>query len=215
MNPIFKFTIVLFIFSMLASCKSDPKPSIALDSSSVANNFKFSLGQWSFHKDLFDGKMNTFDFIKKTKSLGFDGVDFVNQFFIDQAENKVFLDSIKQALNKHDLEAAMIMIDLEGDLGNPKQKERKQAVENHKKWVDAAQYIDCKVVRANAFGIGTSEEVMEACISSYRRYLYFQHQQLLEVLSYIGLLHQFDTRLSSVPFHDQNWRAVVLFLFSS
>jgi len=159
----------ILILSLFLSCSNTETKKSSLDVDPIQKQaYKFSLGQWSFHKDLFDGKMNTFDFIKECKRLGFDGVDFVNQFFIDKAEDKTFLDSIKLALNEQELEATMIMIDLEGDIGNPDQKERKQAVENHKKWVDAAQYIDCKVVRANAFGIGTSEEVMEACISSIK-----------------------------------------------
>jgi len=165
-----KYSLLLFFVILgsifLMSCKTDKNKQSKESSPIEKHDYKYSLGQWSFHKELFDGKMNTFDFIKTSKELGFDGVDFVNQFFIDKATNNDFLDSLKTALKDQDLEAAMIMIDLEGDIGNPDNKERLIAVENHKQWIDAAQYLGCKVIRVNAFGNGTANEVLEACILS-------------------------------------------------
>lgn len=170
MNRYFLYISVGFLLLfLLGSCNTNSKKSnqeISIPTKNQNHQFQYSLGQWSFNKDLFAGNINTFDFIKMTKELGFDGVDFVNQFFIDKGEDQAYLDSIKLTLMQNDLEAAMIMIDLEGDLGNPSEKERLNAVENHKKWIRAAEHIGCKVVRVNAFGNGTSEQVLEACRSS-------------------------------------------------
>ena len=56
------------------------------------------------------------------------------------------------------------MVDREGYLANLDEKERAQTVENHKKWVDAAQFLGCHSIRVNAHGVGTYEEVAEAAV---------------------------------------------------
>jgi len=50
--------------------------------------FKISLAQWSFHKAIFAKELDHLDFAAKTKSLGIDGIEYVNQFFKDKAEDK-------------------------------------------------------------------------------------------------------------------------------
>jgi sugar phosphate isomerase/epimerase len=44
----------------------------------------------------------------------------------------------------------LIMCDSEGDLGDPESSERARAVENHRKWVEAAKTLGCHSVRVNA-----------------------------------------------------------------
>jgi sugar phosphate isomerase/epimerase len=50
--------------------------------------------------------------------------------------------------------SVLIMCDSEGLLGHPDEKERVQAVENHKKWVEAARYLGCHAIRVNGFSTG-------------------------------------------------------------
>jgi sugar phosphate isomerase/epimerase len=54
------------------------------------------------------------------------------------------------------------MCDGEGNLGDGDTKKRMQAVENHRKWVDAAKFLGCHSIRVNAAGQGTAEEVAKA-----------------------------------------------------
>ena len=42
------------------------------------------------------------------------------------------------------------MCDAEGDLGDPDDAKRTQAVENHYKWVEAAKFLGCHSIRVNA-----------------------------------------------------------------
>ena len=58
------------------------------------------------------------------------------------------------------------MIDGEGGLGETDSAKRKQAVENHYKWVDAAKYLGCATIRVNAYGTGSEDEVRKAAIES-------------------------------------------------
>ena len=48
--------------------------------------------------------------------------------------------------------------DGEGALGDPDEKKRKQAVENHHKWVDAAKKLGCHSIRVNAASSGSRAE---------------------------------------------------------
>ena len=166
--PFFLFT--LLSSSLLLSCQNSTKTKVSdqttLTTEKTTIEHKFSLGQWTFHKALFANEMTTVDFIHKTKELGFQGVDFVNQFFMDKAEDLPFLDSLKSTLDENKLKATLILIDREGDLGNPNDEERKLAIENHKQWIHAAEYLACPSVRFNAFGNGSADEVMEACVAS-------------------------------------------------
>ncbi|HMP30236.1 MAG TPA: TIM barrel protein [Saprospiraceae bacterium] len=123
-----------------------------------------SLAQWSYHKALFAGEMDNFSFIKKAAELGFDGVEYVNAFFMDKAQNTAFLDSLKQVAAENNVKSLLIMIDGEGYLGDADILKRDSTVEKHKKWVDAAAYLGCHSIRVNAFGEGSPEEVSAAVV---------------------------------------------------
>ena len=56
------------------------------------------------------------------------------------------------------------MIDEEGSLASTNDEERKTAIENHYKWVDAAQYLGCHSIRVNAHGEGSDDEGAEAAV---------------------------------------------------
>ena len=60
------------------------------------------------------------------------------------------------------------MIDGEGGLGDTNKKKRIEAVDNHKKWVDAAKFLGCHSIRVNAHGEGTREEVGKAATDGLR-----------------------------------------------
>ena len=63
----------------------------------------------------------------------------------------------------------IIMVDGEGNLGAADDAERKKVVENHYKWVEAAQYLGCHSIRVNAGGPGTREELAEAVVDGLGR----------------------------------------------
>jgi len=128
--------------------------------------YKISLAEWSFNKSLFAGEMDNLEFAAKSKSLGFEGVEYVNQFFKDKAEDKTYLDQMNTLAADNDIQNVLIMIDGEGNLGMPDDQERMTAVDNHKKWVEAAQYLGCHSIRVNAFGVGTADEVKSAAIDA-------------------------------------------------
>ena len=48
------------------------------------------------------------------------------------------------------MKSVLIMIDGEGDLGDPDEAKRQEAVDNHKPWVEAAKFLGCHSIRVNA-----------------------------------------------------------------
>jgi sugar phosphate isomerase/epimerase len=50
------------------------------------------------------------------------------------------------------------MCDGEGNLGDPDEAKRTQAIENHYKWIDAAAKLGCHSIRVNAQSEGTPDE---------------------------------------------------------
>jgi sugar phosphate isomerase/epimerase len=129
--------------------------------------FKISLAEWSLHKALFAKKIDNLDFPKIARQeYGIDGVEFVNQFFKDKAHDSAYLKDLKARASEHGVTCVLIMIDGEGDLSAERDEKRTEAVENHKKWVDAAAALGCHAIRINTgehYGPTHVEPVAEAC----------------------------------------------------
>jgi sugar phosphate isomerase/epimerase len=120
--------------------------------------FKISLAQWSLHREIFDKKLDNLDFARAASGFGIDAVEYVNQFFKDKAKDVAYLTEMKKRAAGEGVWSVLIMIDGEGALGDPDTKKRTTAVENHKKWVDAAAYLGCHAIRVNAHSEGAFDE---------------------------------------------------------
>jgi sugar phosphate isomerase/epimerase len=113
--------------------------------------FRISLAEWSFHRALFSSAMSHLDFITRArKDYGLDAVEYVNQFFKDKARDAGYLREMNSRAEGEGVRSLLIMCDGEGDLGDPSASERARAVENHRKWVEAAKTLGCHSVRVNA-----------------------------------------------------------------
>jgi sugar phosphate isomerase/epimerase len=113
-------------------------------------DFKISLAEWSLHRALRDKKLDNLDFPKIAReTFAIEGVEFVNQFFKDKAHDSTYLNELKSRAHDVGVTCVLIMIDDEGDLSAPAQENRDKAVENHKKWVDAAAALGCHAIRVN------------------------------------------------------------------
>jgi sugar phosphate isomerase/epimerase len=61
------------------------------------------------------------------------------------------------------------MCDAEGALGDPDPARRRQAVENHHKWVEAAAFLGCHSIRVNAQSEGAYDEQLRLAADGLRR----------------------------------------------
>lgn len=124
--------------------------------------YQISLAQWSLHKSLFANKLDNLDFAKTAQEeFGISAIEYVNQFFKDKAQDQTYLSELKQRGDDHGVQTLLIMVDGEGQLGDPDEQRRKTAVENHHKWVEAAKYLGCHSIRVNAGSRGSYEEQLK------------------------------------------------------
>ncbi|MFK7760320.1 MAG: sugar phosphate isomerase/epimerase family protein [Phycisphaerales bacterium] len=131
--------------------------------------FRISLAQWSLHKLLYSGEMSNTDFAKEASLMGFEGIEYVNSFFKDKARDTQYLHTLNALAKEHEVQQLLIMVDGEGDLGEPDQNARIQSVENHKQWVHAARTLGCHSIRVNAASSGSFEEQQTLAADGLRR----------------------------------------------
>ena len=123
-------------------------------------DFKISLAEWSIHKALtnknvaekeFGRTITNMDFPQIARDFGVEGIEFVNQFFKDKAHDSAYLKELKSRANDVGVACVLIMIDGEGDqdFGAKDRARGEKAVNNHKKWVNAAAELGCHAIRMN------------------------------------------------------------------
>ena len=120
--------------------------------------FKISLAQWTINPELKSGKVDNLDFAKVAHDHGIHAIEYVNQFFMDKANDTTYLGEMKKRAADLGVKSLIIMCDREGNIGDPDEKKRNQTVENHRKWLDAAKFLGCHSIRVNAGSSGTWEE---------------------------------------------------------
>ena len=144
--------------------------------------YKISLAEWSINRPLFGGKMQHLDFAKIARSVGIDAIEYVNQFFKDKAKDTAFLTEMNARAKGEGVTQVLIMVDGEGNLGDPDAAKRQTAVENHFKWVDAAKFLGCHTVRVNGYSSGTPEEQMKLVADGMRKLVEYADKQAINVV---------------------------------
>lgn len=193
-TPFTRLTFLLFLVITLASCKNENKQEekamASIEETQEDLFFKLSLAQWSLNKPIFAGELDPMDFAQKANELGFDGIEYVNQFYtplFKDAENpeaalQAVLDTLKSKSEKYGVENVLIMVDGEGDLATSDVTARKQAVEDHKKWVDAAKFLGAHSIRVNLFGSDNPEEWMQNATAGLSELTEYAAQKNINVI---------------------------------
>lgn len=179
----YKYTVLVLFLSSIWAC-NNPKSSTNMATATVqdSSTLKISLAEWSFHKALFDKKMDHLGFIAKAGVMGFSGVEYVNQFFADKATDTSYLNKMTAASKKAGVAQLLIMVDGEGYLADMDKTKRDSAVANHYKWVDAAAYLGCHSIRVNAHGEGNADEVAAAAIDGLSRLAAYAQTKNINVI---------------------------------
>jgi L-ribulose-5-phosphate 3-epimerase len=145
--------------------------------------FKISLAEWSLHRTIFGGKLDHLDFAKTAREeFGIEAVEYVNQFFKDKAQDQAYLTEMKNRCGDLGVRSLLIMVDGEGDLGDPDEAQRLLAVDNHQKWVEAAAALGCHSIRVNAASSGSYEEQLALAADGLHRLTLFAEQHQLNVI---------------------------------
>lgn len=141
------------------------------------STLEISLAEWSLHRTLEAGKLDHLDFpAKAKKDFGISVVEYVNGFFggkkmdfKEAGKNRPYLKELLTRSTDAGVVNHLIMVDNEGPLALAGEKERLAAVDNHKKWVEAATYLGCKTVRVNLHGEGKADDKQKASVDSLSR----------------------------------------------
>lgn len=145
--------------------------------------FKISLAEWSLHRSLFLGKLTNLDFpLAAKRDYGITAVEYVNQFFKDQAKDAKYLAELNKRSADQGVRNVLIMVDNEGDLGDPDAARRTKAVTNHYKWVEAARTLGCHSIRVNARSKGSYDEQMKLAADGLRRLVEFGASHEINVI---------------------------------
>lgn len=145
--------------------------------------YKISLAEWSLHRTISKGDLDPLDFAPTAKhDYGIDAVEYVNQFFKDKAKDTSYLREMKTRAEGEGVASLLIMCDGEGQLGDPDEKKRRQAAENHHKWVEAADFLGCRAIRVNAASEGSYEEQMQRAADGLRQLCTFAEDYDLDIL---------------------------------
>ncbi|QDK79707.1 TIM barrel protein [Spirosoma sp. KCTC 42546] len=132
--------------------------------------FNISLAEWSLHRTLQAGKLTNMDFSAKAKNdFGISAVEYVDQFFKDKANDHNYLSELKKRSDDLGVRNVLIMVDTAGPLADLDDAKRKQGVESHYQWIDAANFLGCHSIRVNLRGKGTAEEVANASVDGLGR----------------------------------------------
>ncbi len=144
-------------------------PSLPLFGASSAP-FKISLAQWSLHKALFGKELDHLDFARVARrDFGIEAIEYVNAFFKDKARDAGYLAEMNRRAADEGVYQHLIMCDGEGDLGNPDTAKRAEAVENHRKWLEAAKTLGCATIRVNAQSAGSPDEQQKLAADGLRK----------------------------------------------
>jgi sugar phosphate isomerase/epimerase len=141
------------------------------------SGIKISLAEWSLHRALEAGKIDHLDFPSiAMKDYQISTVEYVNGFFggkkmdfKEAGKNSDYLKTLLKRSKDAGVFNHLIMVDDEGPLSLPDDKVRLQAVDDHKKWVEAAKFLGCLTVRVNLHGDGSPDEKKAASIDSLSR----------------------------------------------
>ena len=120
-----------------------------------------SLAQWSLHRELRAGTLDPIDFPRVTREVyGLDAVEYVNSFYRPWSTDAAYFTRLRRRCDELGVRSLLIMCDGEGALGDADERKRAQAVENHRKWLDAARLLGCHSIRVNAQSSGSYDEQM-------------------------------------------------------
>ncbi|MFT6065498.1 MAG: sugar phosphate isomerase/epimerase [Polaribacter sp.] len=190
MNYINLKELSLYIITLLfvaTSCKNSTNTAAEQKEKVVtsATFFKLSLAQWSLHKTFNDQGVDPFKFAEMSKAMGFEGLEYVNHLYAKQIEELGFdtvIDSLKTLSEKNGMQNVLIMVDNEGDLADPDEDVRDAAVENHKKWIDAAAKLGAHAIRVNTFGTNDPEIWKTAVVDGLKKLSMYAATKNINVL---------------------------------
>ena len=182
-NDMFKSTTAISLSSSLLNNN--------LFANYISNKLKISLQCFSFASEFYKGNFDLSNFSKIVReTYNLDGAEFWSIPFIGKEKNSSFLNELRQKSNDYGIKNTIILVDLldmqtmkQGNsLASIDKKERNQAIEDHKPWIDAAKSIECDSIRINLWSDANKEEVMKVSIESISKLLEYSSDKNISIV---------------------------------
>jgi len=93
----------------------------------------------------------------------------VNTFYRDRLGDDGYFEALRRRADDAGVASLLIMIDREGNLGDPSAEARAQAVDRHLRWAERAKQLGCHSIRVNAYSSGSAEEQARLVVDGLRR----------------------------------------------
>jgi L-ribulose-5-phosphate 3-epimerase len=161
--------------SVIGSSLSEATPRLIKDD--------ISLAQWALVDEIKAGKWKTLDFAKIARNdFGLNGIEFVNTLF--EVPTEGYLRQLKKNAADNGVTMVLIMVDDEGDGCSATREERRWFEINHRKWIDAANYLGCQSIRTNCRGpVNVSkEEALKWATETYQMMMEYAVPAKISVL---------------------------------
>ncbi len=161
--------------SVIGSSLSEETPRLIKDD--------ISLAQWALVDEIKAGKWKTLDFAKIARNdFGLNGIEFVNTLF--EVPTEGYLRQLKKNAADNGVTMVLIMVDDEGDGCSATREERRWFEINHRKWIDAANYLGCQSIRTNCRGpVNVSkEEALKWATETYQMMMEYAVPAKISVL---------------------------------
>ena len=161
--------------SVIGSSLSEETPRLIKDD--------ISLAQWALVDEIKAGKWKTLDFAKIARNdFGLNGIEFVNTLF--EVPTEGYLRQLKKNAADNGVTMVLIMVDDEGDGCSATREERRWFEINHRKWIDAANYLGCQSIRTNCRGpVNVSkEEALKWAAETYQMMMEYAVPAKISVL---------------------------------
>jgi sugar phosphate isomerase/epimerase len=154
-------------------------------------DFEISLAEFSFAGQLMSGKMTNMDFPALAKNeFGINVLEYVSGFFNSKHTDQTYMNELKKRCDDLGMKNNLIMVD-GANIADLDPAKRRQAVESHFAWIDAAKFLGCSTIRVN---LGDSSKAMsgapddppaeagKAAVEGYRMLLEYAARQNMNVI---------------------------------
>jgi L-ribulose-5-phosphate 3-epimerase len=156
---------------------------VAAAEATTPPRLRLVLAQWSLQRMLLAGDLDPLDFPRAARrQFGLDAVAYGGPFLKGQVRDTDAIADLARRAGDEGVTGVVLTCDGVGRLGDPDDKVRTQAVENHFPWVEAAKRLGCPAIRVDAASGGTPEEQEKLLADGIARLAEYAAQMKMAVL---------------------------------
>lgn len=145
--------------------------------------FEMSLNERSLTRALTEKKVDHLDLARiASVDLGIAAVEYSSKFFRDKSQDSKYLDTMNACAADHGVRQLLIMIDDGGHIADADASKRKQAIANHREWIDTAKALGCHSIQLDPTSSGAVDDQQKRAVASLVELCHYAASQKINVL---------------------------------